>query len=661
MAMNKLIALNENEPIYADRFLNKIEQDPRYQFIVNLLKNDTDITKNKVAHYLDTTSCFINLLSTLVEYSDIASTERAMPYVLATLLHGAKNPNDIIQREFEGLELKLKISIKSIVQNYQDNRQWIDSVMSNLKDHPEVAFAVLEGSLFNKYENMEEFMLYVADAMSIIRHDPDRLKEKNHLLYFSTLAKMVQGFSLGENDVLTMYAKELLVFVSRLVDKHQYSAFMRYVKSVFGAEYTNSQEFLTAWMNDISEKVKTLNIKFEFNGRVKDVYSYLKKLKVNLIPVNNPTDLFAVRFVVEDEVSLGKLINYLLKEFGVDKESTITKPDGSTKKAFCFYGGPKNNNLNTLLEKYLEQGLIDETSNKETTNVIRKDNGYVDFHLLVPFGENGGMIEIQVRTKKQHEYNEHGLGSHKVYKNEKNYIEGKSRVQSFNEKHLEYKGKAVVGLNGMPVLLDCESLQGVNFIKLAALFHELYSRNTHLGTPKEIENKQIDDLKELKMVETLPEGANLDILFNKYSIEGVPKYCDFSGFLERYPHKYTLKPFEGASVTIPKEISLSQFMVLPDPKTGKVNKFTEFQRKFPRFRLNIIDRKLRIIGSNRIKDIEWNALMVVFGYSNKIDQDAFGFDHGERLAELGPREYFFETLNSAFTIRCWERLSLRAE
>lgn len=136
--------------------------------------------------------------------------------------------------------------------------------------------------------------------------------------------------------------------------------------------------YIDAFVAPLREVLGTTDLKFEIKSRTKSVYSLWGKLKKNGISLDEIYDIFAVRVILETE---------------------ITKEKEACWRVFSI-----------VSEKYLSnpQRLKDWIS-------VPKSNGYESLHATV-VGPQGKWVEVQIRTKRMDEVAENGIAAHWRYK-----------------------------------------------------------------------------------------------------------------------------------------------------------------------------------------------------------------------------------------------------
>ena len=151
--------------------------------------------------------------------------------------------------------------------------------------------------------------------------------------------------------------------------------------------FPNTQKLFSDISHELEIKLRTKNINAIITGREKSCFSIWKKIQTKKISLEQITDIIGFRIILEN-------VDDCYTALGIIHQSWKTIP-GRFKD---YISTPKSNNYSSL-----------------HTAVIG------------PFNQR---IEIQIRTKKMHDFAERGIASHWVYKdNEKTTSDA---VQNFN-------------------------------------------------------------------------------------------------------------------------------------------------------------------------------------------------------------------------------------
>ena len=151
--------------------------------------------------------------------------------------------------------------------------------------------------------------------------------------------------------------------------------------------FPNTQKLFSDISHELEIKLKTKNINAIITGREKSCFSIWKKIQTKKISLEQITDIIGFRIILEN-------VDDCYTALGIIHQSWKTIP-GRFKD---YISTPKSNNYSSL-------------------------------HTAV-IGPYKQRIEIQIRTKKMHDFAERGIASHWIYKdNEKTKSDS---VQNFN-------------------------------------------------------------------------------------------------------------------------------------------------------------------------------------------------------------------------------------
>lgn len=147
------------------------------------------------------------------------------------------------------------------------------------------------------------------------------------------------------------------------------------LKNEIDTRITRSKQSLDDVKREVTDKLTTEGINFRIDGRIKSVYSLYKKLNKHK-DINDIYDLIALRIITDDITSCYLVLGVLHQ---------IYQP------------------LLGRIKDYISRP---------------KRNGYQSLHTTVETPK-GQIVEFQIRTKKMHEYAEHGLAAAFHYNEQK--------------------------------------------------------------------------------------------------------------------------------------------------------------------------------------------------------------------------------------------------
>lgn len=136
--------------------------------------------------------------------------------------------------------------------------------------------------------------------------------------------------------------------------------------------------FIREFIKPIRYKLNKLGLTFEIKGRLKSVYSIWNKMKVQDVELDEVYDLFAIRVIIESELS--------------------------KERALCWQVYSVITDIYTPNPKRLRDWIS-----------IPKSNGYESLHTTV-VSPKGRWVEVQIRTRRMNAIAEKGLAAHWMYK-----------------------------------------------------------------------------------------------------------------------------------------------------------------------------------------------------------------------------------------------------
>ncbi len=138
------------------------------------------------------------------------------------------------------------------------------------------------------------------------------------------------------------------------------------------------EAYIKKFSEPIRKKLEEYKLKFEMGGRPKHFYSIYRKMIKRNKPFEEIYDLFALRIILDTDNA-----NDCYTTLGIVNQMYIPVPD--------------------RFKDYIS---------------IPKNNNYQSIHTTV-VGQEGRLVEVQIRTKKMHEIAERGLAAHWKYKEDK--------------------------------------------------------------------------------------------------------------------------------------------------------------------------------------------------------------------------------------------------
>ncbi|MFC2129945.1 RelA/SpoT family protein [Bacteroidota bacterium] len=141
------------------------------------------------------------------------------------------------------------------------------------------------------------------------------------------------------------------------------------------------EEYIRKFTKPIRERLENddlfrkNDIKFELNGRAKNIYSIYNKIQIRGLPLEKLNDIFAIRIIID-----------------------------SDDEKYCYLSYSIITDIYELVEDTFKNYIA-----------YPKKNGYQSIHAALQ-GADGSPVEVQIRTRKMHEISEKGVASHFNYK-----------------------------------------------------------------------------------------------------------------------------------------------------------------------------------------------------------------------------------------------------
>ncbi len=137
-------------------------------------------------------------------------------------------------------------------------------------------------------------------------------------------------------------------------------------------------KFIKEFLSPIEEKMKQSDFKYHIKSRTKSIYSIWRKMKKQKVPFEEVYDIFAIRIIVDCELSKEKMFCWGVYSIVTD-----------------FYT-PNPDRMRDWIS-------------------IPKSSGYESLHTTV-VTKSGRWVEIQIRTERMDEVAERGIAAHWRYK-----------------------------------------------------------------------------------------------------------------------------------------------------------------------------------------------------------------------------------------------------
>lgn len=233
-------------------------------------------------------------------------------------------------------------------------------------------------------ENYKKLIVqYSADPRVTVLKIADRLEVMRNLSLFPKLSRerkiletLMLYIPLAHQLGLYNIKSELEDIYFRYADPEQYRAITNKLKATEKDREKLTEEFIEPLKKDLSNA----GIKYKLKIRTKTAYSIYRKMQKQKVPFEGVYDVFAIRFIIDCDVShdeevalCWKVFSYVTKEYEQD-----------------------TNRLRDWLTK-------------------PKPNGYESLHITVK-NKDGAYIEVQIRTKRMDDKAENGHAAHWSYK-----------------------------------------------------------------------------------------------------------------------------------------------------------------------------------------------------------------------------------------------------
>ncbi|MBQ7690860.1 MAG: bifunctional (p)ppGpp synthetase/guanosine-3',5'-bis(diphosphate) 3'-pyrophosphohydrolase [Muribaculaceae bacterium] len=234
-------------------------------------------------------------------------------------------------------------------------------------------------------ENVRKLLLTMGDDIRVVL-----IKMADRLHNMRTLASMPpqKQYKIA-GETLYLYAPlahrlGLFAIKTELEDlsfKYEHPEVYRQIEQKIASTATQRNQVFNHFAAPIRERLDQMGLRYEFKARVKSCYSIWKKMERKHVPFEEVYDLYAARIVFEC-------------------------PDDTREAGMCW------DIYNAIAAAY---------PNKFHTGRLRdwvvnpKANGYRALHVTV-MGPDGNWVEVQIRSQRMDDVDEHGLAAHWKYK-----------------------------------------------------------------------------------------------------------------------------------------------------------------------------------------------------------------------------------------------------
>lgn len=225
--------------------------------------------------------------------------------------------------------------------------------------------------LLSLAEDMRVILIMIANRLHLMRMARDydeaarlRLSVEASYIYVPLAHKL--GLYKIKSELEDLYLK--------YTDRETYD----YISQKINESKASRDKYIAEFIAPIEEKLKETGINYDIKGRTKSIFSINNKLKKQKVEFEAIYDLFAIRIILDTE---------------------LTK-----EKAECWQVYSVVTDLYQPNPKRLKDWLS-----------IPKSNGYESLHTTV-MGPQSRWVEVQIRTKRMDEIAERGLAAHWKYK-----------------------------------------------------------------------------------------------------------------------------------------------------------------------------------------------------------------------------------------------------
>lgn len=246
-------------------------------------------------------------------------------------------------------------------------------------------------------ENYKQLIVsYSSDPRIIVLKLADRLEIMRSLNIFpksdrdnKILETLLLYIPLAHQLGLYNMKSELEDIYFRYAEPEQY----RSIRNSLLATEKDRREITEKFIGPLKEKLAAAGISYKLKARTKTAFSIWNKMKKQNIGFSGVYDVFAIRFIIDPDCC-----EKLYDQDGNPLSGT------EFEKALCWKV------FSFVTEKYKS-----DTSRLRDWISRPKPNGYESLHITVS-NENGGVLEVQIRTRRMDDTAENGLASHWSYK-----------------------------------------------------------------------------------------------------------------------------------------------------------------------------------------------------------------------------------------------------
>lgn len=221
-------------------------------------------------------------------------------------------------------------------------------------------------------EDMRVILIMIADRVNVMRQIKDATDEEarkqvaNEAAYlYAPLAHKLGLYKLKSEleDLSLKYTEHDIYY---------------HIKEKLNETKENRDKYIATFISPVKQKLEEAGLRFHIKGRTKSIHSIYQKMKKQKCPFEGVYDLFAIRIILDSDLSREKQECWQVYSIVSD----------------MYQPNPKR------LRDWLS---------------VPKSNGYESLHTTV-MGPEGKWVEVQIRTERMDLIAERGLAAHWRYK-----------------------------------------------------------------------------------------------------------------------------------------------------------------------------------------------------------------------------------------------------
>lgn len=350
------------------------------------------------------------------------------------------------------------------------------------------------------------------------------------------------------------------------------------------------------------------NVKFEISGRAKHIYSIAMKEKLRQKTMDELFDLFAIRIIIDDDD-----VAYCYK--ALQLATQLYSPIPGT------------------LKNYIESP---------------KENGYQSIHLAV-IGMMNKPVEIQIRTKKMHDYAENGMAAHFKYKpgnvnsdsilEQDNYEEWidsiRSIFESYDYSDIKEKTLSTDAIEKDGITVFTQSLESKKLPPNSTAIDFAYAIHTEIGNT--FIGAKVNG-KIMPLNYCLKNGDQVEIL----NSSGSHPKKEWLDYVITDKARFAIKAYFKKSMTHYRRIGIDKWVRMQKEYQTQLSEL-EFENLVTALKFNDQDDFFHSLGNDSI-DINYIDSFILQKISN--DNDNYIDDRNVRANVSSSANNFFAQLNT---------------